>query len=131
MHFQARGNFEVQVQPLPSGPAEGLGRFSLDKQMHGDLEAVSQGEMLTAGDLKKGEAGYVAIERVTGVLNGRRGSFAMQHSATMDKTGMRLRVIVVPGSGTNELQGIAGTFTIIVVAGEHSYELDYTLPESS
>lgn len=130
MHLHAHGTFEVQVQALATGPAEGLGRFSIEKQIHGDLEGVSKGEMLTAGDVKKGEAGYVAIERVTGELNGKRGSFALQHIATMDKSGLTLHVTVVPGSGTDQLQGIAGTFTIIMAAGKHSYDFDYTLPQS-
>jgi hypothetical protein len=130
MH-RAKGSFNVQVQPLSPAPAEGLGRFSIDKEINGDLQAASQGEMLSAGDPKKGEAGYVAIERVTGKLQGKQGSFALQHSATMDRSGSTLQVTVVPGSGTGQLQGIAGTFTIIVLEGEHRYEFDYTLPQGA
>lgn len=128
MKQHAHGSFEVKVQPQSPAPAEGLVRFSIEKQIHGDLEAVSHGEMLSGGDPKKGEAGYVAIERVTGTLQGRQGSFALQHSATMDRSGMTLRVTVVPGSGTEQLQGIAGSFTIAVANGQHSYDFDYTLP---
>ena len=77
---------------------------------------------------KRGTAGYVAIEVVTGTLQGKHGSFALQHSATMDQNGSKMTVLVVPGSGTGELKGIAGTFTIQIDKGQHSYDLDYTLP---
>lgn len=129
MHH-AHGTFSVDTRPssLPA-PAEGLGRFSLDKQLHGDLEGTGRGEMLTAGDPKAGAAGYVAIERVTGTLGGKNGSFALQHSGTMDAEGVKLTVTVVPGSGTGELKGIAGTFTIHNQGGNHSYDFDYTLPD--
>ncbi len=128
MH-QAHGTFTVKVQPLTPAPAEGIGRFSINKEIHGDLEATTQGEMYTAGDPAKGVAGYVAIERVTGTLNGKHGSFALQHFATMDATGPKMQVIVVPGSGTGELAGIAGTFTIRIENKQHFYDFDYTLPE--
>ena len=126
MHH-AHGTFTVNVQPLAPPPADGLGRFSIDKQIHGDLEATSKGEMFTGGDPKQGEAGYVAIEVVTGTLDGKNGSFALQHLATMDANGPKMQVIVVPGSGTDELKGIAGTFTIKIENGQHFYDLDYTV----
>ena len=129
MTHHAHGTFTVKIQPLTPAPAEGLGRFSIDKEIHGDLEATTKGEMFTGGDPKTGVAGYVAIEVVTGVLMGKKGSFALQHSATMDQNGPKMTVIVVPGSGTGELKGIAGTFTIHIEGGKHSYDLDYTLPE--
>jgi hypothetical protein len=129
MTHHAHGTFTVNVQPLTPAPAEGLGRFSIDKQIHGDLEATTKGEMFSGGDPKQGEAGYVAIEVVTGTLAGKHGSFTLQHSATMDRSGYKMTVIVVPGSGTGELKGIAGTFTIHIVSGQHSYDFDYTLPE--
>jgi len=66
---------------------------------------------------------------VTGTLAGKRGSFALQHFATMDENGPKMNVVIVPGSGTGELKGIAGTFTIMIAGGQHSYELEYTLPE--
>jgi hypothetical protein len=90
---------------------------------------TSKGEMFSGGDPKAGTAGYVAIEMVTGTLAGKHGSFALQHSATMDASGPKMTVIVVPGSGTGELKGIAGTFTIWIEGGQHLYDLDYTLPE--
>ena len=129
MTHHAHGTFTVNMQPLTPAPAEGLSRYSLDKQIHGDLEATSKGEMLSGGDPKLGEAGYVAIELVTGTLAGKHGSFALQHSATMGRSGQKMTVIVVPGSGTGELKGIAGTFTIHIEKGQHSYDFDYTLPE--
>ena len=129
MTHHAHGTFTVSVQPLTPPPAEGLGRFSIDKQIDGDLKATTKGEMFSGGDPKQGKAGYVAIEVVTGMLNGKHGSFALQHSATMDQNGPKMTVIVVPGSGTGELKGIAGTFTIHIENGQHSYDLECTLPE--
>lgn len=126
MHH-ARGTFTVDVKPLTPAPADGLGRFSINKQIDGDLEATSKGEMFTGGDPRQGVAGYVAIELVTGALAGRQGSFALQHFATMDANGHRMQVIVVPGSGAGELKGIAGAFTIRIENGQHFYELDYTM----
>lgn len=124
----AKGTFTVDVRPLMPPPAEGLARFSIDKQIHGDLEATSKGEMISGGDPKEGAAGYVAIEVVAGILNGKKGSFALQHSATMDQRGPQMSVIIVPGSGTGELKGISGTFDIRIANGQHSYDLEYALP---
>jgi hypothetical protein len=84
--------------------------------------------MLGGGDYKQGVAGYVAIELITGTLNGKPGSFALQHSSTMDQSGANMHIVVVPGSGTGELKGISGTFTIKIENGQHFYDLDYTLP---
>jgi hypothetical protein len=128
MHH-AHGTFTVKVAPLTPAPAEGLSRYSIDKEIHGDLEATTKGEMLSGGDPKAGAAGYVAIEVVTGTLAGKHGSFALQQMGTMDASGLKLNAVVVPGSGTGDLKGIAGTFTIIVADGKHSYDLDYSLPD--
>ncbi len=98
MTHHAHGTFTVDVHPLTPAPAEGLGRFSIDKQMHGDLEATTKGEMFSGGDPRQGVAGYVAIEVVTGTLAGKHGSFALQHFATMDASGPKMQVIIVPGS---------------------------------
>ena len=125
----AHGIFTVNIQPLTPTPAPGLSRFSIDKQIHGDLEATTKGEMFSGGDPKQGTAGYVAIEMVTGTLNGGHGSFALQHMATMDGNGRKMSVVVVPGSGTGELKGINGVFEIQIANGQHSYEFEYTLPE--
>ncbi|HWE49927.1 MAG TPA: DUF3224 domain-containing protein [Bryobacteraceae bacterium] len=125
----ARGSFTVNVQPLTPPPAEGLARFSIDKQIHGDLEATTKGEMYSGGNPRQGAAGYVAIEMVTGTLGGKQGSFALQHNATMDRNGLKMSVHVTPGSGTGELQGIEGRFVIQIEGGKHSYDFEYSLPE--
>jgi hypothetical protein len=131
MPHHAHGIFDVKVQPLAPPDIPGVTRYSVDKTIHGGLEATTQGEMLTAGDLKAGAAGYVAIETVTGKLDGKTGSFVLQHFATMDSSGRNMTVKIVPGSGTGELKGISGTFTIIIADGKHSYDLEYQLtPEA-
>jgi uncharacterized protein DUF3224 len=127
MTHHARGTFTVTVVPLTPAPGDGLSRFSINKILHGDLEATTTGEMFSGGDPKQGFAGYVAIEVVTGTLQGKRGSFALQHMATMDTNGRKMTVVVVPGSGTGELKGIAGTFAIEIANGQHSYDLEYEL----
>lgn len=134
MTRHAEGLFDVKTTPLaPDDATTGtaIGRYALDKQFHGDLAAASKGEMLSSGDPAKGSAGYVAIEQVTGTLHGRTGSFALQHIGTMDKGSYKLSVSVVPGSGTGELAGIAGTMTITIASGKHSYVFEYTLPEAA
>jgi hypothetical protein len=101
--------------------------MSIDKQLHGDLEATSKGEMLAAGTAVKGSAGYVAIERVTGTLHGRSGSFVLQHHATMTRGAPQLDIIVVPDSGTGELTGLTGTMMITITDGKHFYQFEYAL----
>ena len=133
MTNHASGTFDVNLTPDgPGDKAAGstLGRMSIAKQFHGDLEATSKGEMLTAVTDVKGSAGYVAMERVTGSLHGRSGSFALQHTGTMTRGTPQMSVTVVPDSGTGELTGIAGTMTIIIENGNHSYKFDYTLTEA-
>jgi hypothetical protein len=130
MTQQARGTFEVTLAPqaLADAAADAsLGRRSIAKVFHGELEAVSRGEMLSAGGSVKGSAGYVAIERVTGTLHGRSGSFVLQHSGTMDRGAPSLSVTVVPDSGSGELAGLAGAMRIVIDAGRHDYVFDYTL----
>jgi Protein of unknown function (DUF3224) len=131
MSHHARGTFEVKMQPLGASDVPGVARFSSEKTIHGDLEATSKGEMYTAGDPKAGAAGYVAIESVTGKLDNKSGGFVLQHFATMDSTGRSMIVKIVPGSGTGELAGISGTFTIIIADGKHSYDLEYQLPSAT
>ena len=129
--MHAEGTFDVKNTPLPAEEAiagTAIGRYGLDKQFHGDIEAASKGEMLGAGNPATGTAGYVAIEQVTGTLNGRTGSFALQHFGTMEDNKFELTVKVVPGSGAGDLTGIAGTMTIKIANGKHSYHFDYTLP---
>ena len=128
----ARGPFEVKVSPVKpdndDAVASGIGRLTLDKIFYGDLEASSRGQMLAVRTEVAGSAGYVAMERVTGVLRDRRGSFALQHSGTMAREVPQMSVTVVPDSGTGELVGLAGKMTIEIVDGKHSYEFEYTLP---
>ena len=130
MATHATGTFEVKMTPQKpdnkEAEAANLGRLSSDKQFHGDLEATSKGEMLAAGD-PKGSAGYVAMERVSGTLNGRSGTFVLQHSGTMTRGTPQLSVTVVPDSGTGQLVGLAGKMTIIISDGKHSYDFEYTL----
>lgn len=129
---QATGPFDVKLNPLqPYNNAEEakFARMSIDKQFHGDLEATSKGEMLSAGSDVKGSAGYVAIERVTGTLHGRHGSFSLQHNATMNRGEPYLNIIVVPDSATGELTGLSGNMRIIIAEGKHSYVFDYTLQQ--
>ena len=130
MATRASGTFDVKLNPQPAdayADAATLGRLSIDKQFHGDLEATSTGQMLTGLTSVKGSAGYVAIERVSGTLAGRRGTFILQHSGTMTRGAPQLLVTVVPDSGTDELVGLSGTMAIIVAGGQHSYEFEYAL----
>jgi hypothetical protein len=129
----ATGPFDVKLAPQgEDDKAEGstLARYSLDKQYHGDLDATAKGTMLTAGTDVKGSAGYVAIERVTGSLNGRTGSFVLQHTGTLTRGAAQQSITVVPDSGTGQLTGLTGKLTIIIDGGKHSYAFDYTLPET-
>ena len=123
----ATGGFDVKVTPAAES-APGIARLTIDKQFHGKLEATSKGEMLAGGGTK-GTGGYVAMEVVTGTLDGRSGSFALQHSGTMVNNNFTLIIVVVPGSGTGELAGIDGKMNILIAAdGKHSYDFEYTLP---
>ncbi len=128
MTHRANGTFTVKMQPQSPAPADGLARYSLDKTWQGDFVGSSHGEMLSGGDPAKGQAGYVAIERLTGTLQGKQGSFALQHLATMDAHGQKMTIVVVPGSGTGDLQGISGSLQIHIEAGQHNYTLEYELP---
>ncbi len=128
----ASGTFEVKLVPQTddkSGDAK-LGRMTIDKQFHGDLEGTSKGQMLTGMTDVKGSAGYVAIEKVSGTLKGRAGTFMLQHTGTMNRGVPLLTITVVPDSGTGQLAGITGNFKVIIADGKHSYEFEYTLPES-
>lgn len=126
----AKGTFSVSLKPLEAynqAPTAKLARLSLDKQFQGDLEATSQGEMLSAGTNIENSAAYVAVEHVTGTLQGRAGSFSLQHNANMNRGVPSLLITVVPDSGTGELTGLAGQMTINIVEGQHFYEFEYTL----
>lgn len=131
MTIHAIGSFDVQMIPQSQDEAVGstLGRMSLAKQFHGDLDAPSKGEMLTAST-STGSAAYVAIERVTGTLHGRTGTFVLLHNGLMTPAAQHLTITVVPDSGTNQLVGIAGTLSITIVDGKHGYDFEYTLGET-
>jgi len=132
MASRANGTFEVTLNaqpPIENVGDPSVGRLSIDKRFHGDLDATSRGEMLAAGTEVKGSAGYVAIERVTGALHGRAGSFALLHRGVMTRGEPDLSVIVVPDSGTGQLVGLTGTMAINIVDGKHSYNFEYTFAE--
>ena len=129
--MRAAGTFEVKLaqQSLADSQADPLlGRLAIDKQFSGDLQGTSTGEMLSARTAVDNSAGYVAIERVTGTLHGRAGSFVLQHSGTMHAGAQQLSITVVPASGSNQLAGIEGVFKLRIEGGVHHYTLEYTLP---
>ena len=123
----AKGTFDVKLAPQNPPFDPSIGRMTIDKQFHGDLEATSKGEMLAHMTEVKGSAGYVALERVTGTLAGRTGSFVLQHTGTMSKGEQQLSVTVVPDSGTGQLTGLSGKMTIKIEGPKHFYEFEYTL----
>ena len=126
----AVGTFEVKMKPetlSETAAKTAIGRMSLDKVYSGQLEATSQGEFLSAMGSVKGSAGYVAMERVTGTLDGKAGSFVLQHTGTMNRGAPALSVTVVPDSGSGELAGIDGTMKIDIVEGKHNYEFAYSV----
>ncbi|HEU4374425.1 MAG TPA: DUF3224 domain-containing protein [Telluria sp.] len=128
MTSRATGSLIVTMTPAAPTERSGrttLGRMLLDKQYDGDLVATGKGEMLTAVTDTQGAASYVAIEHVTGALNGRAGSFVLHHLGTMVGGVDQLEMAIVAESGTGELAGISGKFTIRVVDGKHLFELDY------
>ncbi len=128
--MRVTGMFDVKLTPQSNddvGDGIPLGRMSLDKRYHGDLDATGKGEMLTAMTSVKGSAGYVAMERVSGALQGRNGSFVIQHGGTMTRGAQSLSITVVPDSGRGELAGIAGKMAIVIADGKHSYDFEYTL----
>ncbi|HEX8392364.1 MAG TPA: DUF3224 domain-containing protein [Longimicrobium sp.] len=130
MTTHVRGPFEVKLTPQ-ADEGSPVGRMLLDKQFHGDLQATSLGQMLAAMTPVTGSAAYVAIEQVTGSLNGRSGSFVLQHTGVMNRGAQSLTIHVVPDSGTGELEGLSGTMKIVIADGKHSYEFDYDLPAAA
>ena len=130
MAIHARGMFDVHLVPQAPDDAAGdgtIGRMSIDKRFHGDLDGTSKGQMLAARSGVEGSAGYVAMERVSGTLHGRSGAFVLQHSGTMTRGAPQLTITVVPDSGTDELVGLAGKMAIEIADGKHSYDFEYTL----
>lgn len=127
---RAKGTFVVKLNPQSDDKVGDptVGRLSIDKQFSGELEGSSKGQMLAVRTEVESSAGYVAMERVDGKLNGLKGTFALQHSGTMDRGAPKLAITVVPDSGTDELAGLTGNMTINIVDGKHFYEFDYSLP---
>ena len=125
----ATGAFEVKMTPQAQDEAGGvaMARMRVDKVFSGGLAATASGEMLTAAGGVKGSAAYVVIERVTGTLDGKAGSFAFMHSATMNRGVPEQRITVVPDSGSGALAGLAGSMTMTITADGHFYDLAYTL----
>jgi len=131
---RATGSFEVILQPLSNADVTGdamLGRLLLTKKFSGDLQASARGQMLSAGTTTRGSAGYVAIDHVTGELDGRKGSFMLQHSGSMNRGVPTLSIMVVPDSGTGELTGISGTLSVNIIDGKHFYDFIYSIPEQA
>lgn len=132
--MHASGTFDVKITPqAPTAGFEAsqVGRMTLDKRFQGDLDGASLGEMLAMRTAVEGSAGYVAMERVTGTLNGASGSFALQHSGTMTRGAKALILTVVPDSGTDELIGLSGAMAIDIEDGKHRYTMTYQLPSAS
>ncbi len=129
MTKRASGMFEVKLTPQ-ADDGQTVGRMVIDKQFHGTLEATSKGQMLAVGTAVEGSAGYVAMEQVTGALDGRTGGFVLQHSATMTRGTPQLSIAVVPDSGTDQLVGLAGRMNIKIADGKHEYDFDYSLPDA-
>ena len=132
--MHASGTFDVKMIPQPVDESigeVGIGRMTLDKQYHGDLAATGKGQMLALHTAVEGSAGYVAMERVSGTLHGRSGAFALQHSGTMNRGVPQLIIAVVPDSGSDELQGLAGSLAITITDGKHRYDFEYTLSDAS
>lgn len=130
MTNRASGTFEVKLTPQDEAPDAPVGRMNIDKQFQGDLEGTSKGQMLMASSSSvKNSAGYVAIEKVTGMLKGRRGTFYLQHSGTMTRGVGELTITVIPDSGTDELVGLRGKMNIRIAEGKHSYDFDYELAD--
>ena len=133
MAAHAIGAFEVKLDPQTPGDKArdaNLDRLSIDKKFHGDLEAVSHGEMLAASTSVEGSAGYVAIERISGNLHGRSGTFVLQHNGIMTRGAPYLTIVVVPDSGTGQLAGLAGQMTIKIEDGKHSYDFEYSFSDT-
>jgi uncharacterized protein DUF3224 len=132
VNSHASGSFEIKMAPQPITEEEKKTisvRMTSDKQFHGDLEGTSTGEMLGVFTAVKDSAGYVALERVSGKLKGRTGTFMLQHSSTMARGAQQQNITVVPDSGTDQLAGLVGSMIIKITDGKHFYEFDYTLPD--
>jgi Protein of unknown function (DUF3224) len=126
----ATGTFEVKLTPQSPEDGATVGRMVIDKQFYGDLEATSKGQMLAVGTGVEGSAGYVAMEQISGTLDSRSGTFALQHMGIMTRGEPQLTVTVVPDSGTGQLEGLSGRMMIEIADGKHSYSFEYALAET-
>jgi hypothetical protein len=126
---RATGSFSVKMRSPDATAAGEFMRILIDKQFQGGLQGTSVVEMLASNAGDQAAGGYVALERFSGTLDGREGSFVLQHSGTMSPKGMHLDVQVSPGSGTGELAGLEGRLTVRIEGKEHFYELEYSLPD--
>lgn len=125
--IHVRGEFDVNLSRQSDEDSFAMGRMTIDKTFRGDLAGTSKGQMLAFLNAAGDSGGYVAIERVTGTLSGKKGSFALQHSSTMDRGAQHQNVIVVPGSGTDELSGLIGSMVIDIRDRKHFYDFAYSL----
>ena len=122
---KASGPFDVKVTPHEAAPDATVARMLLYKEFHGELEAIAHGEMIASSEPLTGAAAYVALDRVTGTLHDRSGSFLIAHRGTMNSAGQQLSIIIVPGSGTGQLEGITGTIGIRIEEKKHYYDIEY------
>ena len=130
MPHHATGSFDVKITPQETAADAPVARMLLYKQFHGGLDAVAHGEMMAAHEPLTGAGAYVAIDRVTGTLDGRSGSFLMAHRGIANADGQQLDIVIVPGSGTGQLSGITGSVGIRIEEKKHFYTIDYALPAS-
>lgn len=128
MTNHARGIFEITLTPQPAEETDPVGRMSIAKHFHGDIDGTSVGQMLAVRADIENSAGYVALERVTGMLHGQDGTFALQRHGLMARGVPELSITAVPDSGTGQPTGLTGSMTLEIVEGEHRYDLAYTLP---
>ena len=126
--MHGKGSFDVNITPQESAPDAPVARMLLYKEFHGDLEAIAHGEMIAAHEPLTGAGAYVALDRVTGTLHGRSGSFLIAHRGIRNADGQELSIVIVAGSGTDQLAGISGTVGIQIVGKEHFYSVEYELP---
>ena len=126
--MHAKGAFDVTITPQQTADDAPVARMTLYKEFHGDLEAIAHGEMMAAHEPLTGAGVYVALDRVTGTLDGRSGSFLMAHRGIRNADGQELSIVIVPGSGTGQLTGITGTIGIEIVEKKHFYTVEYEVP---
>ena len=130
MPTHAEGSFDVTITPQDSSSDSAVARMLLYKEFHGDLEAIAHGEMMAASEPLTGAGVYVALDRVTGTLHGRSGSFLIAHRGIGNAEGQELSIINVAGTGTGQLTGITGTVGIEIADKKHFYRMEYELPSS-